>query len=76
MRYGEASHLTMAVPMPFFRDKVQKAGFYGYVGGLATALALWGFSVEGWVGKVMAGVATLTITFLLLASNGMLGGED
>ncbi len=62
--------------MRFFRDKTRKAGFYGYIGGLATALALWGFNVEGWPGNVMEDIAALTITFLLLASNGMFGGED
>ena len=62
--------------MRFFGNGNQRAGFMGYIGGLATALALWGFSVEGWPGKIMQGIASLTITLLLMDANGLLGGGD
>lgn len=45
---------------PFFSPN-QFIAFKGYVCGLATGLAFWGFSVDGWAGRAMQAVASLTI---------------
>ena len=62
--------------MRFFKDDIQRSGLLGYIGGLATALAIWGVGVDGWMGKAMQIVAALVITIVLLMANGMLGGPD
>lgn len=62
--------------MPMFRDKSQKMGVYGFIGGLMIALAIWGAFVDGWPGTAMQALAAVVITLLLLDANGMLGSRD
>ena len=77
MRYGEAynsRHRRAACDSSATRHR--KLAATATLGAWPLHSHFAGYNVEGWVGKVMQGVAALTITFLLLAFNGMLGRED